>query len=57
MDKVKPCLCGNKYFIYNIPDPEEHDDLPFIECPNCLYSTGYQNTEKEAIAIWNRRHV
>lgn len=58
-DELKPCpMCGNtgkkwtEEYGYESGDGYEQF---YIECTACHVSTGYVESEAEAIAAWNRR--
>jgi hypothetical protein len=51
-NKCPKCKKPNTWIV-NIPDPEQPDDLAFIECSECKYTTGEVDTLEKAIEIWN----
>lgn len=56
--KTRCPSCLNKVWpILNTPDPEQPNDLAFVECPNCHFNTGDKDTEADAILSWNTMRV
>ena len=61
MANLKPCpFCGAEESVYVGKDDEVDDARPYTVCCDftlggCGASTGYAETPKEAIAMWNRR--
>lgn len=51
--ELKPCpFCGSTA----IRRWGEQDNIiPWIQCENCMVSTGTYETKEEAIEAWNRR--
>jgi hypothetical protein len=55
MSKIVCPNCGCPTTIYSIPDWENGilQDPGYLECPDCGYNTGYQNTEEDIMAAVN----
>lgn len=54
-NKLKPCAhCGKKAYVCHITQ-ENHLAPFFVKCNECGMHTTNKRTEKEAIAVWNRR--
>lgn len=55
MSNLKPCAhCGKKANVCRITQ-ENHPAPFFVKCNECGMHTTNKQTEKEAVAVWNRR--
>lgn len=56
MTKLKRCpFCGGEALVCIKPFIGESGRGFVVECDGCWASTGYYETEEEAIEAWNRR--
>lgn len=55
-DKIKPCpFCGSDKATPCIEYNYNDVDMWSVQCKDCLSSTWYYTTQKEAIEAWNKR--